>query len=414
VKVLLCIHHRLDPDQGAPGVTLALGAALQERGCVVDYLGFDHVFGDVEREHVSHQIRFPWSLAWELTRRSGAFDVIDASTGDAWVWATLGRPRVLRRRAGRADLVDASTGDAWFWATLGRVGGRSTALVTRAHGLEHIAAREARRAARENLDPLSWKFPVYHGGTRLWEVRRSLRKSDQCVFLNSKDRDFACGKLGVAPERATVVANGVADHFHDLPRPDAVEGPLRLAFVGRWSPAKGAAALVDTVAALEVRGIDFRLSLLGTMTPPPEVLADFPERLRARISVTPQFENVHLPKLLVGGELFVFPSLSEGSSGALLEAMACGLAPVATPVGSARTVIPDGGGVVAEPGEVADAVARLGADRGSLLDMRRRAQEHMARYNWDSVAEQTVGVYERAVAARSTASRKRPPADVQL
>jgi glycosyltransferase involved in cell wall biosynthesis len=381
----LCVHHRLDPDQGAPGATLALGAALEGRGCTVEYLGYDQVFGELEHEGVGHQLRFPWSVARVLRRRAGAFDVVDASTGDAWVWATLGRP-----------------------------GGRRTGLVTRAHGLEHVGAQRVRQAARESGERPSWKYPIYHGGGRLWEVRRSLRVSEQCIMLNSEDADYARDRLGLPAEGLNVIPNGVADHFHGLEAPEPVDGPLRLAFVGHWTIRKGKDLLVAIASALAHRAVDFRLVLLGTLVQESDVLAAFPPELRDRVSVTPRFANEQLPGLLAGQEVFVFPSRFEGSSVALIEAMACGLAPVATPVGSASAVVVDGSGVVVEQEQFVDALARLGADRDGLLDMRRRAQGEARRYTWDDVAERTLRVYERAVAARSTASRKRAPTEGQL
>jgi glycosyltransferase involved in cell wall biosynthesis len=371
MKVLLCVHHRLDPDQGAPGATLALGAALEEHGCAVEYLSFDQVFGDVGRERVSHQVRFPWGVARVLTRRSGGFDIVDASTGDAWVWASLGRP-----------------------------GGRGAALVTRAHGLEHIADEQVRQAATERRERLSLKYPLYHGGLRLWEVRRSLRASDQCVLLNEGDRDFARQRLDVPAGRLNVIPNGIADYFHRAAPAEAVAGPLRLAFTGRWTVDKGKDVVVNVAARLERDGLDFKLSLLGTMTEAAEVLQDFPEAVRPRVEVVARFPNEQLPGLLEGAELFVFPSRSEGSSGALLEAMACGLAPVATPVGSATSVIADGAGETVRQEDLVAAVARLAADRRALLGMRRRAQAVARGYTWTGVAGRTLEVYEHAIAAR--------------
>jgi glycosyltransferase involved in cell wall biosynthesis len=373
VRALLCIHHRLDPDQGAPGATLALGEALEQAGCTVGYVGYDHVFADVQEERVGYQLGFPWFAARELRRRAGAFDVVDASTGDAWVWASLGRP-----------------------------GSRATALVTRAHGLEHVVDESVRAAAREGGRRLSWKYPIYHGGLRLWEVRRSLRLADHCVLLNPRDRDYVRDRMGIADGRLSVVPNGIADRVYEAPPAEPVEGPVRLAFIGRWSAQKGAGEVVETGVRLHERGIDFSLAVLGTLSDPDAVLADFPDAVRPRISVTPRFENERLPELLAGHELFVFPSRSEGSSVALLEAMACGLAPVATPVGAAPEVIQEGSGVVVDAAGVPDAVVRVASDRGALLDMRRAAQRAVAPFRWSDVAQRTIEVYERALARRPT------------
>ncbi len=379
VRVLLCLHHRLDRNLGAPAVTLELGAALERAGCEVEFYSFDDSFEG--GGGAPDQLRFPWHVAGHLLRSRSAFDVVDAATGDAWVWASLGRPR-----------------------------GSGTALVTRAHGLEHVADERNRRIARRAGPPLSWKYPVYHGGLRLWEVRRSLRLSDRCILLNRADRDYVRDRLGVPEERLTVIPNGIAEAFHRAPPPARGSGPLRLAFVGRWSAYKGKHTLLEALAELERQGHDFSLSLLGTGISEDAVLTEIPGSLRGRVSVVPAFANERLPGLLAGHELFVFPSLSEGSSASLLEAMACGLAPVATAVGAAENIVDDSSGVLVAPGDsggIAAAVGRLAGDRDALLGLRRRAREIARRYRWDDVASRTLEVYERALATRSTASRKR-------
>jgi len=382
VNVLFTLHHRFHPDAGAPGATLSLGSALERLGCEVDYYGFQRAFPrSPPKEGVSRQLRFPWHVASHLHRQAHQFDVVDASTGDAWVWASLRRP-----------------------------GGRSTALVTRAHGLEHIAHERNLRAQSGGGPRLSRRYSLYHGGPRLWEVRGSLRLSDQCILLNPVDRDYARDRLGVPEGRLNVIPNGIADHFHAAPPPRPAEGPVRLAFIGRWTTYKGAPALVEATELLAEQGLDFSLSVLGSGVPEEDVLADFPAPVRARVSVTPEFRNAELPERLAGAEVLISPSLSEGSSASLLEAMACGLAPVATAVGAAPEIVDGTNGVLVEPGDAeraAAAVGRFGQDRGALLATRSRAQESARRFRWSEVARRTLEVYERAVAARTTAARKR-------
>jgi glycosyltransferase involved in cell wall biosynthesis len=384
VKVLLCVHHRLDPDAGAPGATLELGRTLAAVGCEVDYFAYDHAFGEISREGVRPKVSFPWKVATFLTRHASSFDVIDASTGDAWLWASLGRPRARRPNA----------------------------LVTRSHGLEHTAHEAARESARSVGPGLSWKYPLYHGGFRLWEVKRSLELADHCILLNAADRDYVRDRLRVPPERLSVVPNGISDRFHEAPAPAASAGPLRLAFIGRWTTYKGKHTLVEAAVKLDRRGVDFTLSALGTGAAD-AVAGDFPEHLRNRVCVIPTFANAVLPELLAGHEILIFPTLSEGSSGSLLEAMACGLVPVATSVGSAPellagkqsgTLVP-----VNDAEAIATAVERLASDREALLELRRRAQQTGRRFRWRDVVARTLDVYRRALAARSTTSRKRGP-----
>src|SRR5262245_6770872 len=109
-RVLFGIHHPLDPNLGAPGVTLALGNALVGLGCEVFYYDFGEAFPGVTSYSAWHSVRFPWALSAWLSRNAGRFDVLDITTGDCWPWARIGRPGARRRHA----------------------------LLTRSHGLEHV------------------------------------------------------------------------------------------------------------------------------------------------------------------------------------------------------------------------------------------------------------------------------------
>jgi hypothetical protein len=120
LRVLLALHHRLTPGGGAPAATLAIGSALSDLGCKVDYFGYEHAFGHDAFDSIGSRLHFPWRLASYLRRRASDFDVLDISTGDAWVWARRGRPGA----------------------------GKTPALITRSEGLEHTIDRWKRADAK--------------------------------------------------------------------------------------------------------------------------------------------------------------------------------------------------------------------------------------------------------------------------
>ncbi len=376
-RVLLGIHHQLDPNLGAPGVTLALGHALVELGCDVSYFGFEEAFPGVSSHSAWHSVRFPWALAAWLARNAGRFDVLDITTGDAWPWVRLGRPGARRRHA----------------------------LITRSHGLEHVVSEQLRADARSGLARLSWKYPLYHGGFRLWEVRQSLLLSDHVVLLNPLDRDYARQRLGVPAERISLIRHGLPEPFRALPPPELpADGPLRLAFVGTWIQRKGREDVVAVAHALHEQGVSFTLSLLGTGVDESEVVAAFSAPVRERLRVVPRYRHEELPGLLRGHEVLLFPSHAEGYGMALVEAMACGLAPVATPVGVAPEVVRDGEtGRQVPIGDVpalTAAVRAFAGDRGRLLQVRHAAQNAVQGMTWREAALRTLQLYESVLQAR--------------
>jgi glycosyltransferase involved in cell wall biosynthesis len=226
-------------------------------------------------------------------------------------------------------------------------------------------------------------------------------------LLNSGDRDYARDQLGVRVDRMSVMANGIRDRFQAAPNVRASEeGPLRLAFVGSWSARKGRHVIPKAISALAEHGLEFRLSILGTGRE--LVVDDFSCQLRDRLSLQPTFANEELPDLLAGQEILLFPSLAEGASVALLEAMACGLAPVATGVGAAPDLIEPGrDGLLIPPGDpnaLAESVLALADNRGALVAMRRQAQQTARGYRWDHIAAKTIEVYQHALARRLVSS----------
>ena len=381
MKLLLCIHHKLDPNTGAPGATLALGDQLTRMGHSVSYLSHDDLPAGLPG--LAKELLFP-------------------------EFAAL----ALRRRAGSVDVVDASTGDAWLWARVGRAGaGARTALVTRAHGLEHRGWDADLAEARAEGRTLPVRTRLYHGGLRLREVGASLRESDASVFLNSGDRDYAVARLGVAPELAHIVGNGIPAAFLEpLPDTQPGAGEIRIAQIGSWAERKGRRYLAEALGAVLERHPSARASLLGTLASAEVVREAFPAAVRSRVDVVPEYEHDRLPDLLAGHQIAVSASLTEGFSLALPEAMARGLVPVATAVGAAPELIRDGeNGVLVPPRDapaLETAVTELVTSPDRLDTMRRAARVSAERYSWESVAQKNLAVYEsaRAYAAGRSAS----------
>jgi glycosyltransferase involved in cell wall biosynthesis len=183
-------------------------------------------------------------------------------------------------------------------------------------------------------------------------------------------------------ERVRLVSNGVAPECFvtRTHRPRA----RRLLFVGQWLPAKGTRYLVDAFTDLAGRR-DVELVCAGTGTPSDLVRAAFPDASRNHVRVVPTMDREGLYRELIEADLFVFPSLSEGFSCALLEALAAGLPTVATPAGAALDLLKHDDNAVVVP--VADAHAIVAAvDR--LID--------------DRPLRQRLGTAARATAMRFT------------
>jgi UDP-glucose:(heptosyl)LPS alpha-1,3-glucosyltransferase len=102
-----------------------------------------------------------------------------------------------------------------------------------------------------------------------------------------------------------------------------------------------------------------------------------------------------VPALLADSDVLVFPSKSEAWQLVVLEAMACGVPVLSTPVGCAPEVIRDGenGYLIERDGAmIADRLRRLDAD---LPGLRARARETAIQYSWDGIADRYLALVKR-------------------
>jgi glycosyltransferase involved in cell wall biosynthesis len=101
--------------------------------------------------------------------------------------------------------------------------------------------------------------------------------------------------------------------------------------------------------------------------------------------------------------VFCYPSLGEGFGLPVLEAMAAGAAVVTSNVSS----LPEVGGEAVEyvdardPDSIATALRRVLEDRARLAELSTRAVRRAAEFSWSTFSATTLGVLERAAAARS-------------
>jgi len=263
-------------------------------------------------------------------------------------------PALSHRRLSRYDAVvfHSHLGWAFHAARPWLDPDRRVVTITSFHGLEPIYFAALGRELARRGEGLSARFRLLHGQVLPRLLRFSCRQSDAVFCLNTHEAEYLTAHEWASPERIYRLSNGVE------PECFMGRGPAarvrRLLFVGQWLPAKGTRDLVEAFAAL-ADGADLELACVGTGAPESRVLADFPAAVRRRVRVLPRVDRSALHAELARADLFVFPTLSEGFSNALLEAMAASLPIVATPVGAAVDLLRDGVNAAVVP--AADALA---------------------------------------------------------
>ncbi|MCG8363359.1 MAG: glycosyltransferase family 4 protein [Pseudanabaenales cyanobacterium] len=380
LNILLTVHYEFNPNAGAAGVIWNLGQEYQKLGHQVQYYSLDDLPHWLPG--LAKTIMFPEFVAhhiWNLSNKQ-AVHVVDASTGDTWVWA-----KILQRFAGSRPI-----------------------LVARDHGLRHIEHLEFLEDVKCGNRSLSWKYPLYRGSYKLWEEANSLRTADLVLLLSHRAADYAVDRLGVQPEQTRMIANGIPESFLNLPfepTPAAADDVIRIAQVSTYIPRKGIRYGSPALNRILARYPQVQVSFLGTdcseCPNPNTVYADFDPIVRDRIKVIPRYRHETLPTLLKGHQIKILPSTSEGFGIALVEAMACGLAPVTTATPGPMAIVRDGDDAIVVPPRdseaIEQAIERLIRDRAYLNQLRRNAYATAQNYSWTRIARDTLAFYEDAL-----------------
>lgn len=218
-----------------------------------------------------------------------------------------------------------------------------------------------------------------------WVVRRLL-VADQWLVLGTRHVAEYTDRLRLPAERISVLNNAVPIppcpvNHSDVERVHAVS-------LGRLGVRKGSYDLINAVAALDD---DMRSRLRVTLAGDGEV-----DEVRAAVAAAGLGDTIYVAgwmdpaardELLCGAHIFVLPSHDEGLPMALLEAMACGLAPVTTLVGSIDEAITDRvTGLVVAPGrpeQIADALRELLKDDTLRADLGAAARSRARDFGMD-------------------------------
>jgi glycosyltransferase involved in cell wall biosynthesis len=230
------------------------------------------------------------------------------------------------------------------------------------------------------------------------------RALPRVVTVSESSKADIATQMGVALERMTVVPVGV-DHTVFRPREEVEPVPGRIMVTSSSDvPMKGLVPLLEAVAKLRTER-DVELVVIGN----PRADGRVAKAIK-RLDLAPIVRCVtgisddELARNYARAQVAVVPSLYEGFSLPAIEAMACGVALVATTGGALPEVVGTDGvtGLLVEP----DDPGALAAAIGRLLDddeLRRRLgasgrERVLGRFTWQVTAAGTAAEYRALLA----------------
>jgi len=255
-------------------------------------------------------------------------------------------------------------------------------------------------------------LPIYLGDGALdpvdltWLHERRLRDLAlaDCVIVPSDHIALTLVRHGTPRDQLRVIPYAAdCRRFHPLAR-NGHESTCTFLFAGGITQRKGIKYLLE--AWSRIRRPAWKLQLLGPLPShrgPLEPYLGMVEPL-GRVS------HGEMPALMAAADVFVFPSLFEGSAVVTYEALACGLPSVVTP--NAGSVVRDGvEGFVVRPRDVEALAARmekLGNDRELRTRMAGAARARALTFNWPRYHAALVAAVEELTVRQADDSHSRP------
>lgn len=219
-------------------------------------------------------------------------------------------------------------------------------------------------------------------------VSRFLIRSSARVIAVSAAVARHLESRGASRGMVSVVENGV-DHGRFAPTERNV-GRTEIMFVGRLIQNKGPMEVLNAFAGLE--NVDARLTFVGD-GPMRESLESRTRDLSASTQVRFVGHVQDVAPHLSDADVLVRPSQTEGQSLAILEAMASGIAVIASDIEANSELITHGEeGLLVAPGdtsELARAIERLIADRSLRGNLAASAYRRSLGHSWDKCAVET-------------------------
>ena len=325
-------------------------------------------------------------------------------------WRTgLGRrfgfPFLVRQAAVEAfrhghpyDIVNVHEPHA-FPMTIGTSSAGSPSVFVTSHGLERRAWTLAKEEARLGRGAVALKTRVTYPATSLWPGTMGLRRADHIFCLNEEDRTYLVNRLGRSTHSITRIFPA-ADLIYAATERDYRRAD-RLLFAAAWRDNKGISDLVPAFTTLAARHPSMTLSVVGAGVPDAEVQSRFPSTLHHRIVFASPPDEEGTAATFAGSDLFLLPSLFEGTPLTLMQAMMSGLPIVTTSTCGMKDVITHNeNGLlipIRSPEAIVAAVERLVADQAVRERLGRSAQAAArTRYTWDRVAQPVEHAYLRA------------------
>lgn len=250
----------------------------------------------------------------------------------------------------------------------------------------------------KHMAPVGVKFHGYEMFQKTSGIKTKLEQfllRPPTVFINrNADAIFSYGgvindiiqRIGVPAENIITISGGIDDEWI-ADRPSVTEGKRKILFIGRNEKRKG----LDDILAIEDRMINLPLEFHFVGPIPDDKQIEAPNMFyHGEIK-----DVIELRGIIDKCDVLIAPSHSEGMPNVILEAMARGLAIIASGVGAVPMMVDEENGILIKPRDrnaLAEAIESVTEKSDQELSgMRQKSiQKVSEHFRWSAVANRTI------------------------
>ena len=225
-------------------------------------------------------------------------------------------------------------------------------------------------------------------------LKRVLKSAAKVICLSEPQRQLIARQYALPLESIVVIPNGVAQEYFVGARTHQNPVP-RLLFVGRLAAQKNLALLIETCAQMQVQAF---LDIVGEGEERAKIEALIQQYRLQNVKLHGRKTGQELIELYRSADMFVLPSLKEGVSLSMLEAMAAGLPVVASDAPEIRHILGECGVLIQEPTATnyASALDATLSNKDIMRKLSMLSTQKARAYSWRKLLDALEEVYKEA------------------
>jgi len=261
-------------------------------------------------------------------------------------------------------------------------------LISKLRGIPYIAHIHL------DVDP-SGPFGFLLGTYKRLFLKRVLQSAARIICLTEAQKKLIAAKYALPLEAIVVIPNGVAEKYF-IKKKKGENSVPHLLFVGRLAPQKNLSLLIEAVAQMQASAV---VDIVGDGEERGNIEALIQKYNLQNVKLHGKKTGEELLEFYKSADIFVLPSLKEGVSLSMLEALAAGLPIVASDSPEIRPILAECGVLIQDPTATnyARALDTVLSNKNIIQNLSIEAVKKAYSYSWENVLSAIEDTYKGVI-----------------